>query len=398
MSELRFGPYDILQDRVTDLRQFYASLHAVGGIFKDAHGVHVVAQYASIIDVLNDPRFVFSCDLVFENSSQRELLRRSGFPNLIMFQSGAAHLELRRVLIPLFSPSRLSVIQERLNTFALMRAVQLAEKRSYEFVSEIGKPLATLAVSTLIGLSEQSASELISEAELVRNLVAAVPMEPKILTRALADFSASAIRLGAMMDASLVKSCTGHPAIDLWRVTDPEKRHILAGNLLLLLLTGFDTLHFLLSNAAAKLLAHSALLRRSKMTPSLLRPVIDELLRLVSPGQIVFRHAIVDAKLGDHAIQRGDQVALLIGAGNLDPNVFPHPAELDPTRSRTRALAFGAGMHACIGAALARLGLTTLIEHLSDHLCSHGLRKPIDQQRQHGLLRGFDTLVIERVP
>jgi cytochrome P450 len=72
--------------------------------------------------------------------------------------------------------------------------------------------------------------------------------------------------------------------------------------------------------------------------------------------QITLRWAFADTTLGRHAVKAGDLVLLLLGAGNHDPEVFPDPERLDPARANAdKHLSFGAGIHYCLGAALARL-------------------------------------------
>jgi cytochrome P450 len=93
------------------------------------------------------------------------------------------------------------------------------------------------------------------------------------------------------------------------------------------------------------------LLRRD---PALIKPAIEEILRFESPAKIVGRTNLIDRQLGGQTIHPGQRVLVLLGAANRDPAQFPDPERFDITRAAAPHLAFGAGPHFCLGAALSR--------------------------------------------
>ena len=94
-----------------------------------------------------------------------------------------------------------------------------------------------------------------------------------------------------------------------------------------------------------------ALVRSGTMS---MRSVVDELLRFDAPVQITQRTALADIEVGGANVAPGDQVIVLLGAANRDPAAFTDPDRLDVARNDHRHLAFGGGIHHCLGAALAR--------------------------------------------
>ncbi len=108
-----------------------------------------------------------------------------------------------------------------------------------------------------------------------------------------------------------------------------------------------------------------ALLRAN---PGLIPNAVDELLRYDSPVQMTFRYALTDIELQGKELRTGDHVALVLGAANRDPACCPEPDRLDITRSVGQVAHFGAGIHYCLGAPLARLegqiGLNALLQRL----------------------------------
>jgi cytochrome P450 len=89
--------------------------------------------------------------------------------------------------------------------------------------------------------------------------------------------------------------------------------------------------------------------------PDVVATAVDELLRFDSPVQMTQRVATEDLDIAGRRVRRGDEVVLVLGAANRDPSVFAEPSRLDVTRDARRHVAFGGGIHHCLGAALARL-------------------------------------------
>jgi cytochrome P450 len=131
--------------------------------------------------------------------------------------------------------------------------------------------------------------------------------------------------------------------------------HELLVMLRLLLIAGNETTTNLIGNGLLALLRHPAQLQALRDDPSLMPAAVEELLRYDGPVQVDGRTAMEDVELKGRHIQQGQSVVLLIGAANHDPDVFRHPEQLDITRKDGSHLAFGRGIHHCLGAALARL-------------------------------------------
>jgi pimeloyl-[acyl-carrier protein] synthase len=381
---------DLLTDKIDDTYGFYDALREAGPVSRDKSGIHLVTHQQP---------FAFSSDRTFACASpeQRRELIGSGFSSLLMFRAGAAHRDSRRIFTPLFSAARLVRIRARAEEKAADVTASLGKADRYDFVEQVAAPMAVCALSELLGITEDQTATLLGDAQPVAALLAAVPMDPASLTASISTFSALVRQLGAALDGQPQIQNDPHPVADLWQsaMTDAPQRQVLAANLALLLVTGFDTSRLLLANSAATLLAHPQVLQGLGEVPELGPQVADELIRLDGPGQIVFRHALTDTTIGGQIISRGEMVALLIGAGNRDPEVFDRPHMLDVGRSKTRSLSFGSGPHACIGAGLARALLMTMLNLMAEHLSRCRLTSHIERPRQHGLLRGYDRLFVE---
>jgi cytochrome P450 len=118
--------------------------------------------------------------------------------------------------------------------------------------------------------------------------------------------------------------------------------------------------------------------RRWATSPASLRSGVEEALRWSSPTIHVMRHATKDVQLHGQLIRKGAAVVAWLASANRDQAVFARPYEFDPERAPNRHLAFGAGVHYCIGAVTARLGLRIVFEELFRHVEAFHLAGPVE--------------------
>jgi len=133
-----------------------------------------------------------------------------------------------------------------------------------------------------------------------------------------------------------------------------------------ILIAGHETTTNLISNGLWLLLRHPDQLMQLRADASLYGPAIEEFLRIESPFQSLPRTVMADIELHGHLLRRGQLVQVMIGAANRDPLRFPDPNTLDIHRSDNKHLAFGYGVHFCLGAALARLEAPIALRALLD--------------------------------
>jgi cytochrome P450 len=171
--------------------------------------------------------------------------------------------------------------------------------------------------------------------------------------------------------------------------------HEFTANAALLIGAGFETTVNLIGNGVVALLQHPDQLERLRTDPDLWPSAIEEILRFDSPVQMTARTALCDIEVAGQHIAAGDMVALLLGGANRDPRVFPDPDRFDITRPSARDhLAFASGIHACLGAALARIEGTTALRALFETFPDLQLTAP-PQPRGLVNLRGFARLPVE---
>ena len=136
-----------------------------------------------------------------------------------------------------------------------------------------------------------------------------------------------------------------------------------------------------------------ALLRRE---PERIPNAVEEFLRFDSPVQITSRLVKEDGELAGRPLRRGEQIILLLGAANRDPEVFPDPERLDVTRDNVRHLSFGHGIHFCLGAQLARLEGALAFRALIERFPRLELTTNRVEWRKNTVLRGPTALLLRQ--
>ena len=168
--------------------------------------------------------------------------------------------------------------------------------------------------------------------------------------------------------------------------------HEFTANAALLIGAGFETTVNLIGNGIVLLLRYPDQLARLRADPELWPSAVEEILRIDSPVQMTARTAHSDVGIAGFRIGAGDMVALLLSGANRDPHVFADPERFDITRPNSRDhLAFASGIHACLGAALARIEGATALRALFEAFPDLELTAP-PQPRGLVNLRGFSRL------
>ncbi|WP_052849564.1 cytochrome P450 [Streptomyces avicenniae] len=165
----------------------------------------------------------------------------------------------------------------------------------------------------------------------------------------------------------------------------------LVGTAVLLLMAGHEATVNVIGNGVLALLRHRDQWDRLVASPALLPTAVEELIRHDAPLQLFERTATAPTTVAGYALEPGDRIAALLGAAARDPAVFTDPDALDIGRTPNRHLGFGAGIHYCVGAPLARVEIAAALAALTTRL--PGLRLAAEPRRRpEFVIRGLSEL------
>ncbi|WP_433794522.1 cytochrome P450 [Actinoplanes sp. CA-252034] len=168
----------------------------------------------------------------------------------------------------------------------------------------------------------------------------------------------------------------------------------LVASAILLLNAGHEASVNGLGNGMVALLDHPRELDRLRADRELVPTAVEEMLRYDSPSQLFVRTAAADVEIGGVTVPEGAEVAALLGAANRDPAVFADPDRFDAGRVPNSHMSFGAGLHFCLGAPLARIEMQAALTALLDH--APRLELAAEPVRSPGfVLRGYEAVRLD---
>jgi cytochrome P450 len=167
---------------------------------------------------------------------------------------------------------------------------------------------------------------------------------------------------------------------------------------MVLFVTGEETTVHTIGNGMLALLRNPDQMELLKRNPTIIQSAVEEILRYDSPVQQTARIALEDVKIGNKTLQAGNNVLVSLGAANRDPAQFPDPNRLNLLRAPNHHLAFGDGIHYCLGAPLARLQGQIAISTLVQRLPNLKLNTDKLEWRKNINIRGLKSLPVSFAP
>ncbi|SFK60248.1 cytochrome P450 family protein [Geodermatophilus ruber] len=359
--------------------------------------VWVVARYDDVLAALSDPRL--SND-PHHAGALTELLRGDFLSRSMIGTDPPEHTRLRRLVSKAFTARRVEGLRPRVREITDALLDRITPRGGAELVGEFALPLPVTVIGELLGVPEGDRDRFRGWTDEMLDR----PFDPR---SDMARVTAARERMHGYL-AELVAAKRARPAddllTDLIEVTDEGERldgQELMAMIFLLLIAGYVTTVGLIANGTLALLRAPDQLDRLRADPTLVPQAVEELLRFdgpVNPG--LTRYALEDLEIGGARIPRGDVVLLAIAAADRDPDRFPDPDRLDVGATDPGHLAFGHGVHYCLGAPLARLegqvAFTALLARLP------GLALGVDEDELRwtggGVLRGLRELPVTFTP
>lgn len=330
----------------------------------DGRTAWLVVGYDEVREVLSHP--AVSADRRREafpfSSASREALERAD-PSFVTFD-GPDHARIRRVFTRYFAVRRIQAMRPVVRGIVddLIDDLQAAGPPA-DFVRDFAAEVPARTICHFLGLPLEERG-IFQELDARRNLLATAPGDVRNATGLMLDLTNRLIESKRSDPGDdLVSELVHGEAADV--LTPEELLHALR----LVITAGHETTSNMISLGLVTLLRHLDQWQELIMEPALVPTAVEELLRYVSIFHISpTRLAVESFQLGDTLIEAGDGLIPVSAGANRDPDAFEDPDRFDLRRGTRHHVAFGHGIHHCLGQSLARLELVVVLEQLISRL------------------------------
>ena len=284
------------------------------------------------------------------------------------------HTRVRGAVHAAFTPRHVRELTARVERLCERLAAGLLEVKTREadLLKVFAEPLPVTVIADLLGVPEEDRHHLLPWSKAIIGMFEPLrtPQAEARAAAAAGEFAAYVRELmgrkRAAPEDDLVSRMVALHDADPHALSEGE----VVANCILFLNAGHEAVVNVIGNGLRALLTHPEALERVRESPDLIPTAVEEMMRFDTPLQFFERFVLEDFTHKDHLWKRGAKLCLFYAAANRDPAVFTHPDTFDISRQSNPHLAFGLGLHYCIGAPLARLELQTALRVLLTRLPS----------------------------
>ena len=318
----------------------------------------------------------------FGNDPRKGTLNRRQRVNLprddeftMLFLDPPDHKRLRALVNKAFTPKAVNALEPHIRSILGRLLDDNDDPDGFDLMDAVARPLPVIVIAEMLGVPPEDRAQFKTWSDQRARVLEPVisPREREIAEDAGRAFDAYfkpiiTERRAAPQDDIVSALAKAEEEGD--RLTERETLNMLR----LLLIAGNETTTNLIGNGVLALLRNPDQLQRLRDDPSLIPSAVDELLRFDSPVQTDFRRVLEDCEVNGFPLKQRENIVVLLGAANRDPDVFDRPDELDVGRGDRSHLSFGRGIHHCLGAPLARLEGRIVLEMLLERFSQISLR------------------------
>lgn len=395
-SEILFDPS--LPAFRADPYPFYRRLREVDPVHESPLGFWVLTRLTDCMMALRDPRFdhaamVATLDAVYGGPKEPNFI-----PRAMVFEDPPNHTRLRSLVNHAFTPRIVEGLRPRIHEIVGELIDRAEPSGRMDVIGDFAYTLAVTVVSELLGVPKDDQGTVKQwSADIARSLDAIdLTTDPEVTLKG----RTSRLAMAAYFRA-LLPERRKNPRADLLSLlvaAEEQGDKLSEGELLvmciLLYVAGHETSVNLIGNGLLALLRHPDQLARWRADPALAGTAVEELLRYTSPVARAQRVTNTDVEIDGRVIPKGAKVVVLIAAANRDPAHFTDPERLDIERRDNRHMAFGYGIHFCLGAPLARIEGHIALETLIRRLPRLALVGPEPAWRASQMFRGLEALPV----
>ncbi len=376
MSAAGSGPEMLSPEAVADPYSFFATLREEDPVhWNEGQRAWVISRYEDVAAAFTDPRLSSDRVQAVYDSKLSPAERESRAPTFalladwMVFKDPPAHTRLRDLVKRTFTPRAIARLAPRVEAI-VDELLDLPAAGEIDVIGQVAYPLPALVIAEMLGVpaaerdrfrawsndisatifqAERSAADraraqagLVALSDFLRDLVHRYRREPG--ENLISELVAAREGDASLSEGEIVSTCV------------------------LLLFGGHETTTNLIANGYLALLRDPAQAELVRSGPEAVAAAVEELNRFDGPAKISVRRAAAPIELRGREIPAGAKVFLAQAAANRDPRRFEHPDEVDVERTENRNVAFGFGIHYCLGAPLARLEVSTVLPRMLERL------------------------------
>lgn len=354
MEHIRQNPLDAAF--VQDPYPFYERARALGDIvWWDEYGLPIAVSHAAVNALLKDRRLGREIPQGDRRPVPPHLEAFFGVEAHSMLElEPPAHTRLRGNVLRAFTSARIQSMAPEIAQMADELISVFPVGSPFDLLAAFAEPLPVAVIAKLLGMPIEMAPSM---REWSNRMVA---MYQANRTRRIEEEANSAAAEFSDFVAQYIEERRQTPSDDLLtaliRAEEDGVRlstEELITTVILLMNAGHEATVHAIGNGVTAILKSNT--DRKILQPSFIADTVEEILRFDPPLHMFSRYVYEDCTLLGHRFSQGDEIACMLAAANRDPLLLPDPAVFDPTRPALQHLSFGAGIHFCVGAPLARL-------------------------------------------
>ena len=375
----------------------YAAIReASPAFFWEDYGFWCFARFADVSALLRDRRFGRTIVESGPRESRPHLEPFDALERHSMLElEPPEHTRLRNLVNRAFVSRRIEKLGPQIERLAHERIDAFMAKRSADLVAEFASPIPVAVIADLLGVPRDMGRQLVNWSHRM------VAMYQFGADRAVEDRAAEAARAFADYVRGFARARRGDLGDDLvsqlliaeadgGKLSEDE----LIATVILLLNAGHEATVQAIGNGVKIMLEQGVDAREAFASESATQATVEELLRLDPPLHLFARYALEEVEFAGVRLRRDEKIGLLLGAANRDPERFPNPDAFDARRTPNPHVSFGAGIHFCVGAPLARLELAVALPILFARLKGLRLIEP-PRYRDSFHFHGLEALKVE---